>query len=277
MTKFLEKIDDVMEKDIKRLEWLRSVRPASFASMLAKMLRKGEPRFIYESSILELFFYIDPLSNFGASLIQSGNYEPDTARIIFDILMEGNVFIDIGANEGVFSCLAGKRIGVSGRVIAVEPQSRLRDMLRINLALNGIENCEIVTKALSNEITATLSLFPTLNTGASSLVNSYRWSRRKEVVSTISFDTLLSETGIEVVDLVKIDVEGYEKEVVDSMLPAVCAGKIRHCLLDYHASILKNRNIKPENIHNLLVRSGMKWMKCMDSSYEVSGFKLYYK
>jgi hypothetical protein len=99
-----------------RLGWLRRLRPQILATHLAKILRTQE-RFITSTSWgLEL--YLDPLSSLGSAFFQTGDYEPDTRSIMNTALKPGDTFVDIGANEGVFSCLAGS-------VIAVEPQSRL--------------------------------------------------------------------------------------------------------------------------------------------------------
>ena len=58
-------------------------------------------------------------------------------------------------------------------------------------------------------------MFPAFNTGASSIVNRYRWSSRRQSAPGISFKALMDKFRLEHIDFVKVDVEGYEKEVVD--------------------------------------------------------------
>ena len=48
----------------------------------------------------------------------------ETVAIFNSELASGQVVLDIGANEGVFSALCGKIVGKDGLVIAIEPQSR---------------------------------------------------------------------------------------------------------------------------------------------------------
>lgn len=62
---------------------------------------------------------------------------------------------------------------------------------------------------------------------------------------------------VAVADFVKVDVEGYEKEVVEGMVPAIGAGPVRALLLDYHASVLKKRGINSRDIENMVLAAGM--------------------
>ncbi len=55
-------------------------------------------------------------------------------------LEEGDVFIDIGANAGMFSLVAAQRVGTSGRVFAFEPSHREFHELVQNLQLNNANN-----------------------------------------------------------------------------------------------------------------------------------------
>jgi FkbM family methyltransferase len=70
-------------------------------------------------------------------------------------------FVDIGANEDLFAVFAARRIGNSGRVIAIEPSTRERHILERNVARNGLGNVTIVPHALAAEPgTAELQIAP---------------------------------------------------------------------------------------------------------------------
>ena len=265
-------MSDIAIAECRRLGWTRRVRPASLGSIVAKLLRGQEHRTIVATS-WGLRFYLDPLSNLGSAFVERNDYEPQTRQILVDALREGDTFVDIGANEGVFSCLAAAKVGPRGKVVAVEPQQRLRDVLEINLALNGTRNCVLVMKALSDEPSVILRLFPTMNTGASSVVRRYRWSRAKQITPTISFSDLLLENAVARADFVKVDVEGYEKEVADSMVPAIRSGKVKTLLLDYHASILASRGVRASDIHARLLAAGLT--PVTDGDPALAGYVLY--
>lgn len=106
-------------------------RPAPVAVFLKKLLRVN--RHVLKVDKGE--FYIDPISKFGMILLQQGEYEPHMTETLERILKPSGVFVDIGANEGYFSVLAGRIVGSTGRIIAVEPQARAALILAENINL----------------------------------------------------------------------------------------------------------------------------------------------
>src|SRR4051795_13108866 len=96
---------------------LRRIRPALLASYLKRLLRIK--RVVVRTGAGA--FFVDPISHLGAQLIDTGEYEPDMMATLEKHLSAGGVFVDVGANEGYFSVEAGRIVGPSGRVVAVEP------------------------------------------------------------------------------------------------------------------------------------------------------------
>jgi FkbM family methyltransferase len=78
-----------------------------------------------------------------------GTYERDLQRIMVQTVRPGATFFDIGANAGFFTLLASKLVGVSGRVVAVEPLGRNLEFLRQHLAINSITNVDVVEAAVA--------------------------------------------------------------------------------------------------------------------------------
>jgi FkbM family methyltransferase len=150
-------------------------------------------------------------------------------RALERYLGPGAVFLDVGANEGVHSVYAACLVEAAGTVLAVEPQSRLQAVIDRNFALNGLRNYRLWACALSDHDDATLdlNLYPGLNTGSSSIVARYRFCRSLERVRTKTASALIAESGVDKVDLVKVDVEGFEPEVVRGLLPALRERRVR--------------------------------------------------
>ncbi len=224
--------------------------------LAAAVLRVGagsDRRRIYETAD-GLRLYMDPLSHPGRTILESGSYEGDTEERLRNVLRPGDVFVDVGANEGVLSALASRCVGADGFVLAVEPQSRLLDLVEINIRLNGPTRFAVIGAALGGEdgSVGEISLYPSLNSGASSFVARYRFSRLTEAANFVSLERLLDVNELKRADLVKIDVEGYEGRVVDSMLGLIRSGRIRRILIDYHdpflASIGDSRLAYPQRI-----------------------------
>src|SRR5262249_10578177 len=62
-----------------------------------------------------------------------GMWEPNLTRWIWERLRPGDTFIDVGANIGYFSLLAAKRVGATGRVVAIEASPKIFSALQCNL------------------------------------------------------------------------------------------------------------------------------------------------
>ena len=242
-----------------RWEWVTRVRPIILGGALLRLIGPVDRRQIFTCSA-GLKIYTDPISALGSSIRLSGSYEPAITALVQRLLRPGMRFLDVGANEGYYSALAGVICGSQGHVVAVEPQDQLRDLIAINAALNGVTSITIFSKGFGGDegVRGTLNLFPSLNSGASSVVRSYRLSRRTQTFEFISFKTLLASAGGRKFDLVKVDVEGFEPEAVRHLVPHLEAGLVGRLLLDYHDIILSRRGIHPGSLHDAILRAGAR-------------------
>jgi hypothetical protein len=83
-------------------------------------------------------------------LFVGGCIEPNEFAFLDSYLKPGMVFVEGGANDGLYTLFAAKRLGSKGTVLAVEPSARERQRLRSNLTLNRLGNAKISPAALSN-------------------------------------------------------------------------------------------------------------------------------
>ena len=119
------------------------------------------------------------------------------------------VVLDVGANIGEFSALfAGREV----RVIAFEPDPFVRSILSANLCT---PNIEIREEALSNE-DGPAELTMASVTADSSLLSGELGQPTVPVI-TVRLDRLLENEGIERVELLKMDAEGFEPEVLEGL------------------------------------------------------------
>jgi len=262
------------ETVLKRFKRLRNVRPGVLASFIQRLAGPEERRRIVRTAN-GLRVYLDPLSHLGTTTLTDGCYEAETEQIFRNNLRLGDTFLDVGANEGYFSALCGTLVGEKGLVIAVEPQSRLRDVIEINLRINDVSRFAIYRNALGGEdgTTGVINLWPSFNTGASSVVVRYRFSRATESFSFVTLDRIMREQGLTSIDLAKVDVEGFEDEVVDALATHLRNGVVRKLLLDFHRPALVARGIQAEAIHVKVLAAGYKVIQ--GDSKSLHGYVLY--
>ena len=155
-------------------------------------------------------------------------YEPGATGAMLSMLRPGGVFVDIGANAGYFTVIAGLQVGPSGRVFSFEPNPPLRARLTQHVAMNRLaDRVTVVDVALADRSADGVPLFVSCwaeNDGISSLTPSADTLRRGGLrmdatvpVSIRTFDQWFAPFGLAPIDLVKIDVEGAEAQVVAGM------------------------------------------------------------
>jgi len=157
----------------------------------------------------------------GKRIYYFGIWEPNLTRYVLDQLREGDVFIDVGANIGYFSILAGKAVGNSGSVVAIEALPQTFDRLRLNLELNETRNCRSIGVAAWNT-PGEISLFAKAGRpdGTSTAIRAWaeRWGNQQEFrVPSAPLASLLTADEISRARIIKIDVEGAEWRVLESM------------------------------------------------------------
>jgi FkbM family methyltransferase len=127
------------------------------------------------------------------------------------------VFIDIGANVGLYSLWAGTRPNRSStaRIIAVEPDPTIADRLAFNLALNDVPNVAIERVALSDHIGEMQLVIDSNDRGMSHLGKGVAEQDDAIAVPVRPLLVLLNAHDINRIDVAKIDVEGHEHRVLE--------------------------------------------------------------
>jgi FkbM family methyltransferase len=153
-------------------------------------------------------------------------HEPHVWAALVPLLRPGATYVDVGANVGLFALPAARRIGPSGRVVAVEPLADNVQLLCAAAARNRFDNLQVMPFAASDHhgVVAVVSRQET--------TNSFTPPDRAvhpgaPCAPCAPLDALVR--GCERIDLVKVDVEGYE--------PAVIAGS-RELLARHRPTLL---------------------------------------
>ena len=232
---------------------LGNLRPAVFASFLKKLV--FPERRIFKSPNGE--FWIDVASSIGYQLLDKGVYESSMVQILKRYLHPKSIFVDLGANEGYFSVIASQIVGEMGKVVAVEPQSRLQPVIAKNLALNHCKNTIVLQVAVSDKREdVVLHLSPDINSGSTSLVQTTRYPIPKQEVAGLTLAEIFHEQGITTCDLLKVDIEGWEYEAIMGSPEIFANHHVKAIALELHPHILAKRGLSEKTIVDFLDSCG---------------------
>ncbi len=133
-------------------------------------------------------------------------YEPITTALITELLQKDTVFADIGANIGYYTRLASKIIGDNGMIYSFEPSPEL--CRHIEKIVKGRKNAKLFKVALGDRNYTDYLNMNSKNSGGNSLVDTANANKRI-AVSVRRLDSLIKK-----VEVAKIDVEGFENQVL---------------------------------------------------------------
>jgi len=219
----------------------RSVLPWIFLSsiMAALLWRQSNELLLVRQELESRFYYSFPekfrfqAPYFGLTytgeagnfidnrILQFGAFEKSELFLLRKIVgsRKDLVFLDVGANTGGYTLFMSPLVG---KVHAIEPFPPVLDRLRQNVELNQLKNVEIHSVGFGKD-KGVLPFYapPEVNHGVGSFsqefVELWQWRQWVNSASAIEHlplergDVYLQQHGIERVDILKVDIEGYEK------------------------------------------------------------------
>ena len=174
----------------------------------------------------------------------TGRWERANTALLEKLLAPGDHCVDVGANFGYFSMIAGPRIGAKGKLHCFEPIPRVAELLRRSLRangylhLNGIAIVHACAVGARND-TVQLRYKEGDYSGGSLHVSDAR--AKAEIFSTVEVPLVRLDDALKNLshaDLVKIDVEGGEMAVIDGMSELIARSPRMRILLEFNAPTL---------------------------------------
>ncbi len=178
--------------------------------------------------------------------------EAGTMRWIDGEVRAGDIFMDIGANIGIYTLAAAHRVGKTGRVYAFEPHKMNGVSLLRNLAASGLaDRVDFFACALSDashvlpfnyvSLTSASSGSQLGHTRVAGASREFRPVAR-EMLAAVTVDDLLGSGAIKPPNLVKIDVDGNEIKILQGM-KKLLAGKDRPRALQVELNVGEQEEI----------------------------------
>lgn len=243
------------EKGLRRIGLLPPIQSLYNASVSALVIWKGE----YPISVGDATALIKVESTQEYLRVKS-MFEDDVLAELLSEIESDDVFFDIGANVGVYSCLVGDLL-TDGSVTAFEPHPNNALRLRENLSRNGVE-ARVVQKALSDE-GGEVSLAVAVESHTTSpghnlieineAVEDYgRESSERETTDMLRGDEFVSVGDTEPPTVVKVDVEGAELNVLRGLEETLSREECRLLFCEVHRNHMKKFSTTESELRDFL-------------------------
>jgi len=198
------------------------------------------------------------------TFLRGAHKEDITENRIKSLLHPGSVFVDVGANVGYFTLLAST---LGARVIAYEPTPSVFARLKENVALNNLEDVQLVNSAVMDK-PGVLSLHISADDPeANSLFGNESQSVQ---VPAVTLDDDLNARGIDHVDLLKIDAEGAESFVLDGATRLLTSPRPPVVIVEVNAFTLNSAGLQPSDILARLEAHGYRHTEIESGIYKGS-------
>lgn len=174
-----------------------------------------------------------PEGAIAAAIWSGADYQSAKLALLTRLLAANSVFLDVGANIGIFSLLASK-VSPSAKILAFEPVKTTFDLLSQNVQLNDARNVTALHLALGN--------FPD-----------------KSTAPVVTLDDYLLSAALDRIDLIKVDAEGAERFVFEGAGALLQRPDAPLVLYDAFSSLTRRYDYHPVEIFWLLDHHGFSF------------------
>ncbi len=205
-------------------------------------------------------------------------FEQTEIEFICKYLTKDDVFFDIGSNMGLFSLYASEPVGNKGKIYAFEPTKGIYKRLTENVELNGIKNITTINKGLSDK-KGILNL--NISDNGHDAWNSFakisdEYYKSTENVEVTTLDLFVEENGIKEINLIKLDVEGWELFVLKGGESIIKKSPNTVLLVEFTEENTFAAGYYVHEIYDLLVHWGYKWFSYSGGEIHEEKRRLHY-
>lgn len=177
-----------------------------------------------------------------------GTYEPTQTHWFKMCVSAGDTVIDVGASFGYYTTLASTLVGPKGHVFAVEPSPVANQVIEDAVNDTGIANVALIKAAVGKEAGYINLYLPTTKYLHSPSVLHSDPDFIAHKVPVVVLDQYEPLQAIPRIKLVKIDVEGYEPNVLDSMEGLIRSRRIENVFCEFNSGWLKRNSTTPKQL-----------------------------
>lgn len=172
-------------------------------------------------------------------------HEPFSTKALRSELNEGMVCLDIGANLGYYATMESKAVGGSGHVIAIEPSPTNFSYLKRNMELQKTSNYELFNFAVGDKDGSVNFLISKKSNLSKVVSEEEKIPDGCEIINIplTTLDKFVYEKQLNRLDLIRMDVEGYELQILEGAKQII--KKFKPMMqIEIHTKILGKQNLK---------------------------------
>lgn len=192
-----------------------------------------------------------------ACIYYIGDYEPYLKMQFKKIIKSGDIILDVGANIGFHTLYFAELTGNKGKVYAFEPIPVNFKALTNNIQLNNFPQIVSVNKALGNTNTFMDIHIDNQdqNPGTFSILDI---GLKNTTIECVKGDDYLKQQGVNKVDFIKVDVEGFELEVFKGLARTITQFS-PIIIFEYDANYQSEINENPKELFHFLSNFGYQF------------------
>jgi FkbM family methyltransferase len=229
------------------------LRPKALKRLANKIIRMILPAELKRHGATIVLNPHDPVIS-GA--LTFGVYEKSETEFFCALCRPGMTFLDIGANVGYYTALAIGRVGEAGKIIALEPDKENFQYLQRTVAANRGSNVTCIQKAAADR-NGFLTLYVSSENRGDNRLYANELSDGSYSVEVSTIDSILDDQGVSSVDLIKMDVQGFEGQVLRGMRETIRRSQGLIMLTEFWPYGLTRAGSQPSEVLRDLESAGM--------------------
>jgi FkbM family methyltransferase len=186
--------------------------------------------------------------------------EPELFEYLRRNIRPGETVLDVGSFLGIYAIFAARWVGPNGKVVAFEPTPQCRSLIHVHLRYNDMQSRVHVIEAAAGKEEGVVQFTllkeePYRNMVVSQSIRSHKGSLITVPVTTL--DKVCKELNLQP-DWIRMDVQGYEFEVLKGARKILAAGKGRlRILAEMHPQLWSSLGITLDGVQEILADLGL--------------------
>ena len=202
-------------------------------------------------------------------LVVYRQWEAELTKFISNSLTPDTVFVDVGASFGYYTCLAATKIGQSGtgKVFSFEPNKKIHNLLKKNLFINWSMAPVMVFESALSDSTGYADFFVPHGYSANARFSGTEHQgegEQKFSVRTMTLDEAIGETNV---DLMKIDVEGFETAVLRGAPKVIARSESLIIIIEWSLGQMQTAGYSANDLFDLFDKYGLAAYKLPETRF----------